>query len=124
MEKKSNKEQHFKFEDLKVYQKALIFTEFVYRLTDRFPESEKYGLISQFRRATTSIALNIAEGYGASKKEFGRYLGISHRSGNECVVCASIAQQLGYINDDQNNDVRNSVSEIQKMISGLKRSWK
>ena len=54
----------FAFEDLKVYQKALDFVDSVYSISSTFPKEEKYGLASQFTRASTSIALNIAEGAG------------------------------------------------------------
>ncbi len=67
----------FNFEDLEVYNKSLLFIDFVYKINKGFPKEESYGLISQFRRADISIALNIAEGSGGSKKEFSRYLVIA-----------------------------------------------
>lgn len=58
----------FKFEELKVYQKSLDFIDVVYQVTIPFPQEERYGLTSQFRRASTSIALNIAEGSGSTDR--------------------------------------------------------
>ena len=78
---------NFKFEELEVYKKSLIFIDVVYELTKEFPRQENYGLTSQFRRAAVSIALNIAEGSGGTKKEFSRYLVIASNSLKECVVC-------------------------------------
>ena len=57
---------HFKFEDLIIYQKAMDFGEAVDILVKNFPAYELYALSSQFRRASDSIALNIAEGYPGS----------------------------------------------------------
>jgi len=73
-------ETHFSFENLQVYQKALQFIDKVYLLTSSFPQFEMYTLTSQFRRAANSIALNIGEGSGGTKKEFIRYIGIAYRS--------------------------------------------
>ena len=59
----------------------------MYEITKEFPRQEIYGLTSQFRRAAVSIALNIAEGSGGTKREFSRYLVIASNSLKECVVC-------------------------------------
>ena len=82
--------EYFNFEKLEVYQKALILIDKVYKTTMSLPKSEVYGLSSQFRRASTSIALNIAEGAGSSNAEFRRYLQISLNSVEEYVVCTEI----------------------------------
>ncbi len=68
------KEIKFKFEDLKVYQKALDFIDITYQLTNHFPKNEDYALSSQFRRASISIALNIVEGSGNTNAQFNRLL--------------------------------------------------
>jgi four helix bundle protein len=62
-------EEQFDFENLKVYQKALDYVDFVYKITKTFPKEEMFSLSDQFRRAATSICLNIAEGSGGSKTE-------------------------------------------------------
>lgn len=77
----------FDFEDLQLYQKSLIFIDFAYELTSKFPKDEMFGLTSQFRRAANSIALNIGEGFGESIALGLRYLRISRGSIRECVVC-------------------------------------
>jgi len=72
----------FKFEDLKVWQRALDLSDNVHRLTVNFPKEELYVLANQFKKAADSIALNIAEGStGQSNAEFRRFLGFSVRSG-------------------------------------------
>ena len=80
-------EVKFKFEDLKVYQKAIEFVDLIYLTCESFPENEKYRLSSQFIRASVSIALNIAEGSSDTDKQFNRYLQSAIDSINECVVC-------------------------------------
>lgn len=109
----------FDFEDLKVYQKSLEYIDWVYRITSNFPNSEIYGLVSQYRRAAQSIALNIAEGYGEGKTQMARYLRISRASVRECVVCTTIALNLNYISSDSHKISRIKLIELAKMITGL-----
>lgn len=111
----------FNFEDLVVYQKSLDFINFVYSTTNEFPKEELYGLTSQFRRASVSIALNISEGSGGSDKEFSRFLRISSNSLKECVVCTTVATRQKYISEEINQKCRRDLIEISKMISGLHR---
>jgi len=63
----------FDFEKLQVYNKSLEYIDMVYKICELFPSLERYALADQFRRAATSIALNIAEGTGGSKLEFRRF---------------------------------------------------
>lgn len=114
-----NKNIHFNFEDLKVYQKALEFTDVVYNITKSFPKVEQYNLNSQFNRAAVSIALNIAEGHGDSNAQFNRFLQIAKDSVNECVVCNTIAFRRGYITKEINAHHRVLLSELAKMLTGL-----
>jgi four helix bundle protein len=58
----------FAFEDLRIYNDALSFTKEIYKLTKLFPKVEIFGITSQLRRAASSVALNIAEGSGLSKR--------------------------------------------------------
>ena len=92
----------FKFEDSKVYQKSIIFIDKVYVITSKFPKEESYRLTSQFVRAATSIALNIAEGSGDTNAQFRRFLRIALQSLKECVVCLTIAKNQNYISIDEN----------------------
>jgi four helix bundle protein len=64
------------FKDLIVWQRSIELTVCVYQLTSTFPDSERFGLTNQMRRASVSIASNIAEGYGrATKGEYVQFLG-------------------------------------------------
>ena len=111
--------EKFHFENLSVYQKSLDYIDFVYNITEKFPKEERYGLSSQFQRASQSIALNIGEGSGGSNSEFKQFIKIARRSVRECIVCAAIARRRKYISESEENLSRNLCSEISKMLSGL-----
>ncbi len=61
-------QERFDFENLKVYQRALEYVDFVYSITKSFPKTEMFSLTDQFKRASISICLNIAEGSGGARK--------------------------------------------------------
>jgi len=88
----------YKFENLRVWQAAIEFTDDVYLVSGEFPKEEIFGLTSQIRRAANSIALNIAEGAtGNSNPEFKRFLTMSSRSCAErSVVFASWQKEKIY----------------------------
>lgn len=111
---------HFKFEDLNVYKKAMVFGEIVNEQVKTFPREERFELTSQFKRASDSIALNIAEGSGGTDKQFHNYLGNAWHSAHECVSCSSKSFLRKYINRDQNEINRKNLSELTKMISSLR----
>lgn len=114
----------FKFEELNVYQLSLDIIDNVYDLTLKFPKDEMYGLTSQFRRASLSIALNIAEGSGSTDKNFNRYLGIASDTLKECIVCLTVAYRRKYISEEENEQFRESFLVIAKMITNLKKYLK
>ena len=109
----------FDFEKLIVYQKALIFIALVYSAVECFPVIERFALADQFRRAATSIALNIAEGTGGSAPEFRRFLRISRRSIRECVAIMTIARDKSYLDHSKYNGLRKKTVELSRMTSGL-----
>ena len=112
-----------KLKDLKVYQKALRFTKLVRKTTKGFPKEELFVLTSQFRRASDSIVLNIAEGAGnRSKKEFCKFLDYSIRSGFECIGCSDIALENEFFPQPLYDEIVNSVNEIIAVLDGLQKS--
>ncbi len=111
---------HFKFEELKMYQKALEFGYIVNRQTKSFPKEETYRLASQFIRAADSIALNIAEGSSSSKPNFNRYLQMAWDSAHECVVCSTKAYRRGFLSQETNEKNRELITELSKMITAYK----
>jgi four helix bundle protein len=112
---------YFKFEDLKVYQKAIEFGELVNKQIETFPKHETYKLSSQFLRAADSIAFNIAEGSGSTDANFNRYLKMAWDSSHECVAASTKARLRNYITFEQDEENRKVITEISKMISALRR---
>ncbi len=103
--------------DLDVWKKSIDFVTKVYNITGKFPNNEKFGIISQIRRAAVSIPSNIAEGSARnSKKELIQFLYISLGSAAELETQLIISEKLKYI---ENLDVLNDLNDIQKMIMGL-----
>ncbi len=108
------------FHELKVWERAMDFVTEVYRLTQSFPKEELYGLTSQARRAATSIALNIAEGSGASSDaEFTRFLEMARRSDYEVMTSLEIAVRLGYCTQPTIAKMADEANEIAAMLTGL-----
>lgn len=111
----------FKFENLKVWQKAVDFTYAIHQTTSNFPKEELYILTPQIKRAADSIALNIAEGStGQSDAEFHRFLGYAVRSGIEVVSCLYIAIKRGLINQQQFDALYQDITEVIKMAQALR----
>ena len=89
-----------RFEDIVAWQKAHQFVVMTYRVTRTFPDTERYGLCSQFQRAAVSIAANIAEGYKKlSKTDKLRFFNISQGSLEECRYYCILSRDLDYIDE-------------------------
>ena len=116
----------FSFEDLKVYQKSLEFSVSVIKVVDDLDTHRKhYRMIEQLEAASSSVALNIAEGKGRfSKKEFKRFCYIARGSLYETVAILQIFKKLKWLNEDIYWTLYNDSVEINKMLSGLINSIK
>ena len=100
----------FTFQSILAWQKAHEFTKLVYEITKDFPEDEKYGMISQFRRAAVSIGANIAEGYKKlSKADKLRFLNIAEGSMAECMNYIILSRDLDFINDIQYERLKEAI---------------
>lgn len=87
------------FADLEVWKNAHSFVLDVYRFTGLFPSEERYGLVTQFRRAAVSIPANIAEGFRKyTRADKARFLNTAEGSLEECRYYCILAQDLGYGN--------------------------
>ncbi len=111
------------FKELKVWQKAMDAAQATYEHCARFPDAERYGLISQMRRAAVSIPSNISEGAGRSTNgEFRQFLGIAAGSCHELETQFLLASRFQYLTDDQAAAMTGQLVELQKMIYGLRNS--
>ena len=111
------------YQDLKVWQRAMELAELVYKHTSKFPKEETYGLTSQLRRASVSIAANIAEGRGRNTLgEFAQFLGIARGLLAELETLLILSQRLGYTQDQDHHAMIAFCTEVSKMIVGLKKS--
>lgn len=101
------------FRDLVVWRKAHELVLALYRLTESFPEREKFGLSHQMRRAAVSVPANIAEGFGKrSQAEKARFLNIAEGSLEECRYYLILAQDLGYGQTDELMDALEQTSRL------------
>jgi four helix bundle protein len=111
------------FKNLKVWQKSVDLAVRVYEVTTEFPNSEKFGMSSQMRRAGVSIPSNIAEGTAkSSAKAFSNSLEISLGESFELETQCIIAKRVKLISSDIADSLESDISEIQRMIIGLKSS--
>jgi four helix bundle protein len=109
-----------RYEDLKVYQRAVDLVVEVYRFSRSLPDEEKFGLIDQIRRAATSIPLNIAEGSSSSSsKVFNRYLETALGSGYEVKTVLTICGRRKYGDKELMLKVIPELDEIIAMIKGF-----
>lgn len=108
--------------DLDVWKKSIELVTEIYSITANFPNEEKYGIVSQIRRAAVSIPSNIAEGCARfSDKENLRFLDIARGSLAELETQLIISKNLGFIDSD---NLIKKISPIAQMLSGLKRHLK
>ena len=108
--------------ELTIWKKAIDLTVEVYNITRNFPNEEKFGLISQLRRASVSISSNIAEGAGRnSDKEFIHFIGIANGSAFEVQTQIIIAYRLKFIDKESSKLILDRLEEIQKMSRGLQK---
>ena len=113
-------EKKFEFEKFNVYQKAIDFVNNIYRVTNNFPRSEQYCLINQIKRSTTSIALNIAEGFGRyHKKEKIQFYNIARSSAHECIAILTISLHQKYFEKNEYDKLYEDCYDLSRMISGL-----
>jgi four helix bundle protein len=108
------------FKDLVVWQRAVQTTVAIYKLTSSFPASEQFGLTSQLRRASVSVASNIAEGYGRSTS--GEYIqSLGHARGSNCEVQTQlvIAESLDFGSEESRNMANSLASEVSKILAAM-----
>jgi four helix bundle protein len=108
------------FRDLIVWQRAIQLSTAIYRFTADFPKEEIYGLSSQLRRASVSVASSIAEGYGrGSKGEYKQFLGIARGSNFEVQTQLTIAKELGFGTVGKLETTEQLSHEVGKMLGAI-----
>jgi four helix bundle protein len=111
------------FRNLAVWQRSIELTLAVYQLTSPFPESERFGLTNQLRRASVSVASNIAEGYGRSTKgEYVQFLGHARGSNSEVETQIVISKALGFGSKQMPQSAEDLCNEVGKMLNPLMKS--
>lgn len=106
-----------------MWQKAITLVKLRYRITKKFPADERYGLVSQMRRAAVSIPSNIAE--GQARRTTGEFIqSISHAEGSNAELNTQliIALELEYCEKSDANDAFELIEEIRSMLNGLRRN--
>jgi four helix bundle protein len=111
------------YRDLKIWQRAITLSVECYRITEDMPKSETYGLTSQIRRASVSVAANIAEGYGRdSTGNYVQFLKVSQGSLKELETHFIIASRIGYLEFGKVEGLLESCDELGKMPRSYIRS--
>ena len=114
-----------RFKDLQIWERSRKFSLSIYKATAEFPESEKFGLTNQLRRASVSIPSNIAEGSSRiSNKDFSRFLRISIGSAYEIETQLLIAHDLKFISTKNLDNLIHELESIIKMNSKFLTSLK
>jgi four helix bundle protein len=113
----------FGFEKLDVWHKSIELSDAVYAFTRLFPSDERFGLTSQLRRSSVSVASNIAEGSGrGSNPDFARFVEIAYGSLMELITQMKIASRQGFLTKDVYDDAYTKSETIARMLSGLRSS--
>lgn len=110
------------YKDLLVWQKSIALVKRVYHLTRSFPDEEKFGLVSQMRRAAVSIPSNIAEGQARhTPKEFVNFISHSEGSVAELETQVILAIELEFCTGTDTREITDLTTEMSKMLDSLRR---
>ncbi len=110
------------FRKIVAWQRAHALTLRVYQVTSDFPQDERYGLVSQMRRACTSIPTNVAEGCGRDTiNELARFVDIATGSASEVEYQLLLTKDLGYLPEDHHKTLAREIIEIRRMLLAFKK---
>jgi four helix bundle protein len=110
------------YKDLEVWNYAVDLAQMMYALTEKFPAAEKYGMISQMRRAAISIPSNIAEGWGRTRKEYIHFLVIAYGSCCELETQIILSQRLKFLSVDDTQVIEAQLASTGRMLKALQKS--
>jgi four helix bundle protein len=113
------------YRDLEVWNRAMDLAILCYRLTEKFPNTERFNLSSQIQRAAVSVPANIAEGHGRSHTgDFLHHLSIAYGSLMELETHFIIANELGFLGSTELTNALNITAEVSRMLSSLMKKLK
>ena len=108
------------YKELEVWKRSVALTTELYKLTSRFPNTERYGLTSQIRRAITSVPANIAEGWGrGSTGEYVQFLTVARGSLMEVETHLIVSRNLNFVSDAAQAPFSKEIEGIGKMLNAL-----
>ena len=106
------------YKKLNVWKESIELVKKIYQVTTSFPSDERYGLVSQLRRASVSIPSNIAEGNSrSSDKDYKRFIEIAYGSALELETQLIISVELKYL--DKNDSIFQKLEKVKKLLSGF-----
>ncbi|MBL4655485.1 MAG: four helix bundle protein [Bacteroidia bacterium] len=115
----------YSFENLEVWQKSRKLVTSIYKITEKFPKEEKFGLTSQIRRASVSVSSNIAEGSTRwSRKDKARFYEIAFGSLIEILNQLILSNDLEFLTTNKLKELRNDIDSIGRMLTALYQSTK
>jgi four helix bundle protein len=110
------------YRDLDAWQGAMDLSESIYKLTQVFPDTERYGLISQMRRSSVSIPSNIAEGQARGTAAFGLYfLRVAIGSAAEVDTQLELARRLRFVTAEAIREIDRQLERVRQMLYGMRR---
>ena len=113
------------FEDLEVWRLAMDLVPDVYKLTQRLPRHEMFGLTGQLQRAAVSVSANIAEGQARHHtREFLHHLSVARGSLAELFTLALVAERLSYLSSEEKKELVDKIAHVRMLLSGLIKSLK
>jgi len=113
----------YSFEKLEVWQKARELVKLIYQTTRKYPDDERFGLVSQMRRCSISIASNLAEGTARkTMKDKAHFSTMSYSSSLELLNQLILSLDLEFINQDEYREVRTLIEEVTNKLNSLRNS--
>jgi len=113
----------YSFERLNVWQEAINLVEIVYKLVKMFPQDEKFGFVSQMKRASVSVASNLAEGTSRkTNKDQAHFSTMAFSSLMELLNQIIIANRLGFLSESDYHLLRDKISKVSNMINALRKA--
>ena len=111
------------YKDLTVWQKSIVLVKLVYEFTRSFPVDERFGLVSQMRRAAVSVPSNLAEGHARNTTgEFIQFMSHAEGSLAELETQSILAAELNFCSSTEAQRIQTVIEEVQKMANALRRS--